>query len=266
MGEGALCLRAFGPTLTSRPTSLEQPPPPEFLLEATPRLRALLVEDSRLPNGRRYGLVDAPLHGPGLFAGAQVHPADGGQVDLDRPLAGVEYRRYHEVRADHKLVFENVHLRVVGVVDKGVPDDGEAGLGGHFDELHPVRFPGRVDLREAGEMPEGLFVGVDLVVNLGSVALVGAEHYREGGEFRPAHEQLLCTMVLEKRAVYRGVAADIRVLKGVAGEPAREQACHGAPYAIVLVPAHNLILFVPIDQDSSILPSLFTRACSPMSL
>jgi hypothetical protein len=85
-------------------------------------------------------------------------------------------------------------------------------------------------------VPEGLFVGVGLVVNLGPVALVGAEHYREGGEFRPAHEQLLCTVVLEKGAVYRGVATDIRVLEGVAGEPTREQARHGAPYAVVLVP------------------------------
>jgi hypothetical protein len=145
-----------------------------------------------------------------------VHPPAGWQVDFHGVFAGDEGRRYHKVRSDHKLVVQAVHFRIIGVVHEGVPDDGEAVLGGFFDQLHPIRFPGCVDLGEVAEVSEGLVVGVDLVVHLGPVALVGAEYGSEGAELDPAHEQLFRTVVPEQGVIYGGVAADIRVVEAVA--------------------------------------------------
>ena len=110
-----------------------------------------------------------------------------------------------------------------------MPDDGETGPGGLFDELRPVRLPGGVDLGETVEVPEGLLVGVDLVVYPRPVALAGA------------HEQLFGAMILQQEVVYGRVAADVRVLEGVAGETAREQSCDGALYAVVLVPGDLMV-------------------------
>jgi hypothetical protein len=132
-------------------------------------------------------------------------------------------------------------------MNERMADDGEAGLGGLAYQLPAVRLPGCVDPGEAAEMPEGLSVGVGLVVELGVVALVGAEHGGEGAELGPAYEQFFRTTVLEQRVVYGGVAADVRVLEAVVREAAREQARHGARHAVVLVPAHYLVSIVHMN-------------------
>jgi hypothetical protein len=72
-----------------------------------------------------------------------------------------------------------------------VAHDGEPCLGGLAHQLLAVRLPSGVDLGEAAEVPERLSVGVALVIDLGTVALVGAEHDCEGGELRPAHKEFL---------------------------------------------------------------------------
>src|SRR5215210_4777594 len=118
-----------------------------------------------------------------------------------------------------------------------MPDDRKSLLRSLFHQFDPVGLPGGVDLREAGEVQEGIFVRVDLVVYLGYVAFVGAEHGRKGAEFYPAQEEFFGAMVLKHGIVYGGVAADVRMFEAVAREPAGEQARHGALDAVVLVPA-----------------------------
>ena len=112
--------------------------------------------------------------------------------------------------------------------------------------------PGGVDLREAGEVPEGLLIRVDLVVDLGNVTLVGAEDGRKGAEFDPAQQELLGAMILEQGVVYGGVTADIRVLEAIARETAGEQARDGALDAVVLVPVNHLVSNVHILRDYSL--------------
>jgi len=53
--------------------------------------------------------------------------------------------------------------------------------------------------------------------------------------------KLFGAMILKEDVVYGGVAADIRVLEGVAGKPAREQAGDGTLYAVMLIPVNKLI-------------------------
>src|SRR5215211_980276 len=122
-----------------------------------------------------------------------------------------------------------------------MPDDRKSLLRSLFYQFDPVGLPGGVDLREAGEVQEGIFVRVDLVVYLGYVAFVGAEHGRKGAEFYPAQEEFFGAMVLEHGIVYGGVAADVRMFEAVAREPAGEQARHGALDAVVFVPVDELV-------------------------
>src|ERR671911_2622178 len=84
-------------------------------------------------------------------------------------------------------------------------------------------------------MKQGFFVRVDLVVELGNVALVGAEYARKGAELDPTPEELPGAMVLEQGIVYGRVAPNIRVLEAVSREPAGEQPRDGALDAVVLV-------------------------------
>src|SRR5215210_2377366 len=125
-----------------------------------------------------------------------MDPPTRWNIDLDYLLAGVEDRRHHQVTADDELVIQAVDLRIVGKVHERVADDGETSLRSLLHQFDSVGLPGGVDLREAGEVQKGLLIRVDLVVDLGYVALVGAEDGRKGAEFDPAHEELFRAMVL----------------------------------------------------------------------
>jgi len=145
-----------------------------------------------------------------------VDPAPGRKVDLHRIRVRVEHRRYHKPGADHKLVLQAGHFGIFWIVNKGMPDDQEPLLGCLPHQLHPVRFPGSIDPGEADEVSERLLVRVELVVELGYVALVGTEHGRKGAEFDPTQQQLLGAMVPEQGIVYGDVATNVRVLQAVA--------------------------------------------------
>ena len=93
-------------------------------------------------------------------------------------------------------------------------------------------------------MKQGFLVRVDLVVDLGNVALVGAEYARKGAELDPTQEELSGAMVLEQGIVYGRVASDIRMLEAVSREPAGEQPRNGALDAVVLVPINLMVLYV----------------------
>jgi hypothetical protein len=53
--------------------------------------------------------------------------------------------------------------------------------------------------------------------------------------------KLFGAMILKEDVVYGGVAADIRVLEGVAGKPAREQAGDSTLDAVMFIPVNELI-------------------------
>jgi hypothetical protein len=53
--------------------------------------------------------------------------------------------------------------------------------------------------------------------------------------------KLFGAMILQEDVVYGGVAADIRVLEGVAGKPAREQAGDSTLDAVMFIPVNELI-------------------------
>jgi hypothetical protein len=79
-----------------------------------------------------------------------VLPAADGQVDLDKPLTGVQNRRNQE------LVLEAVDLGIFGILYEGVTDDWETCLGGLAHQLLAVWLLDAVDLDEAAEMLESL--------------------------------------------------------------------------------------------------------------
>src|SRR5215208_1388667 len=97
-----------------------------------------------------------------------------------------------------------------------MPDDREAGFRSFLHQIHPVKLPGRVDFGEAGEVPEGLIVRVELVVDLGYVSFVGTEDGRKGAKLDPAQQEIFGAMILEKGTVYGSVAADVGVFEAVA--------------------------------------------------
>src|SRR5215211_4347364 len=117
-----------------------------------------------------------------------------------------------------------------------MPDDRKSLLRSLFYQFDPVGLPGGVDLREAGEVQEGIFVRVDLVVYLGYVAFVGAEHGRKGAEFYPAQEEFFGAMVLEHGIVYGGVGESLAEV----GHPAGGSTIDELPFDYLLDPDPRL--------------------------
>src|SRR5215208_4245987 len=193
----------------------QESPAFELLSETCSLRRIFLVEDGGLSDGSRDRLVDAALRKAVSLSCPEVDPFARRVIDLYAVAARVEHRRYHELGADHKLVLQAEHLGIVRVMYEGVPDDRESRFVRLLHQFDPVGFPGGVDLREAGEVREGFHVRVDLVVELGYVALVGAEDGREGAELDPAQEELFGAMKFEQGIVYGGVAADVRVFEAI---------------------------------------------------
>ena len=81
-------------------------------------------------------------------------------------------------------------------------------------------------IKARNELEQGCFksLGVDLVVHVGPVALVRAEHRGERRELGPPQQELLAAVVVHDRVGHRGVTTDIAVVERVAGHPAGEHA------------------------------------------
>src|SRR5687768_7767066 len=111
-------------------TSLQSHQPPVFELHSkTCSFRGIfLVEDGGLSDRSRNRLVDAALGRTVSLSCPEVDPLARREVDLYAAFARVEHRRDHELGAYHELVLQAGHLRVVGIVDKWVPEHREARL------------------------------------------------------------------------------------------------------------------------------------------
>ena len=124
----------------------------------------------------------------------------------------------------------------IGAVEIGILDGIGAGIVLEMEEQRPLhrqpssgslRHEGfqignevHINPRHPGEMREHLRVLVDLQVVARAVALMGAHDGREGPHLGPAHDELRRADIAEEARI----AADIRVVIGVAEEPRRQRA------------------------------------------
>ena len=120
-----------------------------------------------------------------------------------------------------------------------MPDHREAPLRGLSAQPDPDRRQGRVDAGKARKVRQRLWVPVDLVVDLGLVALVGAEDCGECVQLDPPPQQLSGAAVVEEGDRERGtwdgrgdVAADVGVVLAEAREATGEDAGDAALDAV----------------------------------
>ena len=142
------------------------------------------------------------------------------QISAPLRLPGAPDRGDEQIGTVEIGILDRVGARIVLEMEEERALHRQAPAGGLRHEGFQIGREVHINSGHPGEMREHLRVLVDLQVVARAVALMGAHHRRERPHLGPAHDELRRAHIAEEARI----AADVRVVIGIAEKPRRQRA------------------------------------------